>query len=168
ISAIQRRLPPGMPNPPSYQKVNPADQPIISFSLNSKTMTLAAVNEYAETIIGPRISMLNGVASVDIMGASRYAVRVQVDPTILAARGIGIDEVQQAIARHNVNLPTGTLWGPHQAFTVQATGQLMNAAAYRPMIVAYRKGSPVRLEEVGNVVDSVANDKAAGWFNNMR
>jgi HAE1 family hydrophobic/amphiphilic exporter-1 len=112
--------------------------------------------------------MINGVAQVLVYGSQKYAVRVQVNPTALASRGIGIDEVQQAIAQQNVNQPTGTLYGPHQAFTVQATGQLTNAAAYLPLIVAYRNGAPVRLEEVGRVVDSVQNDKVASWYNNRR
>jgi HAE1 family hydrophobic/amphiphilic exporter-1 len=168
IAASLRRLPPGMPNPPTFRKVNPADQPILNLSLNSPTLPLSQVDEYAETLISQRISMLTGVAQVNVMGAQKYAVRAQLDPNLLAARGIGIDEVQDALARNNVNLPTGTLWGPRQSFTVQATGQLMSAAAFRPMIVAYRKGRPVRLEELGRVIDSVENDKVAGWFNNAR
>jgi HAE1 family hydrophobic/amphiphilic exporter-1 len=168
IAASLRRLPPGMPNPPTFRKVNPADQPILNLSLNSSTLPLSQVDEYAETLISQRISMLSGVAQVNVMGAQKYAVRAQLDPNLLAARGIGIDEVQDALSRNNVNLPTGTLWGPRQSFTVQATGQLMNAAAFRPMIVAYRKGRPVRLDELGRVVDSVENDKVAGWFNNAR
>uniref|UniRef100_Q01VD9 Acriflavin resistance protein n=1 Tax=Solibacter usitatus (strain Ellin6076) TaxID=234267 RepID=Q01VD9_SOLUE len=168
IAASLRRLPPGMPNPPTFRKVNPADQPILNLSLNSPTLPLSQVDEYAETLISQRISMLTGVAQVNVMGAQKYAVRAQLDPNLLAARGIGIDDVQNALARNNVNLPTGTLWGPRQSFTVQATGQLMSAAAFRPLIVAYRKGRPVRLEELGRVVDSVENDKVAGWFNNAR
>src|SRR5664279_1176562 len=168
IAASLRRLPPGMPNPPTFRKVNPADQPILNLSLNSPTLPLSEVDEYAETMISQRISMINGVAQVNVFGGQKYAVRAQVDPNLLAARGIGIDEVELALEHNNVNQPTGTLWGPRQAFTVQATGQLMNAAAYRPMIVAYRGGRPVRLEELGRVVDSVENDKVAGWFNQAR
>ena len=168
IAAALRRLPPGMPNPPTFRKVNPADQPILNLSLNSPTLPLSAVDEYAETLISQRISMINGVAQVNVMGAQKYAVRAQLDPSLLAARGIGIDEVESALEQHNVNLPTGTLWGPRQAFTVQATGQLMNAAAFRPLIVAYRNGRPVRLEELGRVIDSVENDKVASWFNDAR
>jgi HAE1 family hydrophobic/amphiphilic exporter-1 len=168
IAAALRRLPPGMPNPPTFRKVNPADQPILNLSLNSPTLPLSVVDEYAETMISQRISMINGVAQVNVMGGQKYAVRARVDPSLLAARGIGIDEVQSALERNNVNQPTGTLWGPRQAFTVQATGQLMNAAAFRPLIVAYRGGRAVRLEELGQVVDSVENDKVAGWFNQAR
>src|SRR5215831_19493186 len=138
IAASLRRLPPGMPNPPTFRKVNPADQPILFLSLNSPTLPLSVVDDYAETMISQRISMINGVAQVNVMGSQKYAVRAQVDPSLLAARGIGIDEVENALARGNVNLPTGTLWGPRQAFTVQATGQLEDAAAFRPLIVAWR------------------------------
>ena len=168
IAAALRRLPPGMPNPPTFRKVNPADQPILNLSLNSPTLPLSVVDEYAETMISQRISMINGVAQVNVFGGQKYAVRAQVNPNLLAARGIGIDEVENALARNNVNQPTGTLWGPRQAFTVQATGQLMNAAAFRPLIVAYRGGRAVRLEELGQVVDSVENNKVAAWFNEAR
>jgi HAE1 family hydrophobic/amphiphilic exporter-1 len=111
IAAALRRLPPGMPNPPTFRKVNPADQPVLNLSLNSPTLPLSMVDEYAETIVSQRISMVNGVAQVNVMGAQKYAVRAQVDHNLLAARGIGIDEVENALARGNVNLPTGTLWG---------------------------------------------------------
>jgi HAE1 family hydrophobic/amphiphilic exporter-1 len=168
ISKAQRQLPPGMPSPPTSQKVNPADSPILFLALTSPTLPLSTVDEYAETMIAQRISMVSGVAQVQVMGAQKYAVRVQLDPNALATRGIGIDEAQQAVQKANVNLPTGTLYGPDKAFTVQATGQLTTAEAYRPIIVAYRNGSPVRLEELGRVIDSVENDKVASWFNNTR
>ena len=126
------------------------------------------MDEYAETLMAERISMISGVAQVQVYGAQKYAVRVQFDPKVLAARRIGIDEAMQAIQQANVNLPTGTLYGTHKAFVVQATGQLMQAAAYRPLIVAYRSGSPVRLEALGRVMDSVQNDKVANWFNGKR
>ena len=168
IATAQRRLPPGMPSPPTFRKVNPADMPILMLSLNSPTLPLSAVNEYAENMIAQRISMISGVAQVNVYGAMKYAVRAQVDPTILASRGIAISDVANAISEHNVNMPSGTLWGPRQAFTVQATGQLTNAEAYRSLVVAYRNGAPVRLEELGRVIDSVQNDKAAAWFNDAR
>jgi len=161
-------LPPGMPTPPTYQKVNPADQPVLYMALSSPTLPLYTVDEYAQTNLAQRISTISGVAQVTVFGSQKYAVRVQVDPRALAARGIGIDEVEQAIARANVNKPTGTLYGAHQAVNVQATGQLMDAAAYRPLVVAYRNGSPVRLEEVGRVIDGVQTDKVASWFNDER
>src|SRR5438132_322918 len=120
------------------------------------------------TILAQRISTINGVAQVQVFGSQKYAVRVQLDPRALTTRGIGIDEVEQALARSNVNLPTGTLYGAHQMFNVQATGQLTNAAAFRPLVVAYRNGSPVRLEELGRVIDSVQTDKVASWYNDER
>jgi HAE1 family hydrophobic/amphiphilic exporter-1 len=168
IAAVVRRLPPNMPAPPQLQKVNPADQPILMMSLNSNTLSLQTVDEYAESLIAPRISSLDGVAQVNVWGSAKYAVRAQLDPNQLAVRNIGIDEVADAITRHNANLPSGTLWGPHQAFTVQANGQVMTAADYRPLIVAYRNGSPVRLEELGHVSDSIQNDKEYAWFSSNR
>src|SRR5947209_7932585 len=161
-------LPPQMPTPPVYQKVNPADQPVIYLSLSSPTQPLYVVDEYAQTNLGQRISTISGVAQVQVFGSQKYAVRVQVDPRELAARGIGIDEVLGAIAQANVNRPTGILYGQHQAFTVQASGQLTDAAAYRPLIVTYRNGSPVRLEQLGRVIDSVQTDKVASWYNDER
>ena len=168
IAAAQAQLPQGMPAPPSYQKVNPADKAIMYLGLSSATLPLSEVDEYAETYLGERISMISGVAQVEVYGAQKYAVRVQVDPQALASRGIGINEVADAIANANVDLPTGTLYGSNQAFTVQASGQLMDAAAYRPVIVAYRNGSPVRLQDVGRVLDSVQDDKVAGWVMGKR
>jgi len=168
IAKAARQLPQGMPTPPTFNKVNPADQPILYMALRSDTLPLSAVDDYAQTLMGQRISMVNGVAQVTVLGAQTYAVHVQLDPNALASRGIGIDEVQDAIAKGNVNLPTGTLYGRHQAFIVQANGQLMRASDYRPLIVAYREGRPVRLEEIGRVIDSVQNDKVASWFNNTR
>ena len=161
-------LPPGMPTPPTYQKVNPADQPVIYLALSSPTLPLYTVDEYAQTNLAQRISTITGVAQVTVFGSQKFAVRVQVDPRALATRGIGIDEVEAAIARGNVNKPTGTLYGASQAFNVQATGQLMDAAAYRPLVVAYRNGAPVRLEQIGRVVDGVQTDKVASWFNDER
>jgi HAE1 family hydrophobic/amphiphilic exporter-1 len=168
IAAAAPQLPPGMPTPPSYKKVNPADQPILYMAMSSPTLPLYTVDEYAETMLAQRISTITGVAQVQVFGSQKYAVRVQVDPSKLATLGIGIDEVQRAIAQQNVNLPTGTLYGQHQAFTVQATGQLTDAAAYRPMIVTYRNGSPVRLDELGRVIDGVQTDKVASWYNQER
>ena len=165
ISKAQRLLPPDMPAPPSFRKVNPADEPILYLALSSPTLPLSTVHEYAETLMAQRISMIYGVAQVMIYGGQKYAVRVQLDPNALTAKGIGIDEVEKAVAGANVNLPTGTLYGEHRAFTVQATGQLTRAELYRPLIVSYRNGSPVRLDELGRVIDSVENDKIANWYN---
>ncbi|HKW96341.1 MAG TPA: efflux RND transporter permease subunit [Bryobacteraceae bacterium] len=163
ISKAEQQLPPNMPAPPSYQKVNPADQPIMWVAVSSPTLPIYQVNEYADTLMARRISMVSGVAQVQVYG-SKYAVRVQLNPDALAARGLGVDEVQAAIQRANVNLPTGTLYGHKQAFTVQSNGQLFDAAAYRKMIVTYRNGNPVRLGELGRVLDSVENDKNISWF----
>ncbi len=157
-------LPPDMPSPPTFRKVNPADQPIMYIGLTSATLPMWTVHEYGETLLAQRISMVSGVAQVQVFGAQKYAVRIKLDPRTLASRGIGIDEVEQAVRAANVNLPTGILQGSHQRFTVQATGQLTEAALYRPVIVAYRTGSPVRLEELGTVVDSVEDDKTASWY----
>ena len=168
IAKAARQLPPDMPNPPSLQKVNPADFPVIFLALSSPTLPLSMVHEYADTFLAQRISMVSGVAQVQIFGAQKYAVRAQLEPKALAARSIGIDEVASAIQRGNVNLPTGTLSGTHQAFTIEASGKLNNAEAYRPLIVAYRNGSPVRLGELGKVIDSVENNKIASWYNNER
>jgi HAE1 family hydrophobic/amphiphilic exporter-1 len=168
IARAQKELPTDMPSPPSYRKVNPADQPILYLSLSSPTLPLSTVDEYAETFIAQRISTVSGVAQVQVFGSQKYAVRVQLDPEALATRGIGIDEVASAIARGNVNLPTGTLYGRYQAFTIEASGQLSNAEAYRPLIVMYRNGSPVFLKDLGRVIDSVEDDKIASWYNTTR
>jgi len=164
IGAASRQLPPGMPSPPTYQKVNPADQPILYIALTSPTLALSTLDEYAETIMAQRISTVSGVAQVLVYGAQKFAVRVQVDPRALAYRGIGIDEASTAVAAANVNIPTGTLWGADTAYTVLATGQLTEAAPYGPLIVAYRNGSPVRVNDIGRALDSVENDKTASWY----
>ncbi|MGA2333100.1 MAG: efflux RND transporter permease subunit [Syntrophales bacterium] len=168
IATAASQLPQNMPTPPIFRKVNPADWPILYIAMNTPTLPLSTVDEYAENLLAQRISMISGVAEVMVYGSQQYAVRARLDPKALASRGIGIDEVASAIASGNVSIPTGTLWGTHQAFTVQATGQLNNAAAYRPLIVAYRGGSPVRLGELGHVIDSVQNDKIAAWYNGTR
>lgn len=168
ISQAARQLPPDMPTPPSFRKVNPADQPVLYLAVSSTVLPLYKVHEYADTFIAQRISMINGVAQVQVFGAQKYAVRAQLDPKALASRKIGIDEVAAAVAKGNVNLPTGTLQGQSQAFSIQATGQLNDAASYRPLIVAYRNGNPVRLEELGRVIDSVENDKIAAWYTGTR
>src|ERR1051326_1611963 len=167
IAKTLRDLPPGI-IPPSYQKVNPADQAILLFALTSKLLPLSQVDEYGETVLAQRISMVPGVAQVIVYGSQKYAVRVQLDPTALAYRKIGIDEVASAINSQNVNLPTGVLWGPNKAFTVQANGQLQDAASFSRMVVTYRNGAPVRLGDIGHVFDDVQNNKVASWFNGAR
>jgi HAE1 family hydrophobic/amphiphilic exporter-1 len=165
ISKAARQLPADMPTPPSYQKVNPADQPVLYLALSSPTLPLSQVTEFADTVIAPRISMINGVAQVLVYGSQKYAVRVQLDPHALASRRIGLDEVATALEKWNVNIPTGDLQGDRQAFTILATGQLYNADSFRPLIVAWRGGAPVRLQDVAKVSDSVENDKVAAWYN---
>ena len=164
IAKAGRDLPQNMPYPPSYQKVNPADSPILYLSLSSPTMRLSDVDEYAETLIAQRVSMINGVAQVSVYGSQKYAVHVKLDPKALASRQVGMDDVANAIANGNVNQPTGILYGKHQAFVVQANGQLRRAADYAPLIVAYRNGAPVRLEDLAQVVDGVEVDKTASWY----
>jgi len=168
ISAAGRQLPPNMPAPPTYGKVNPADQPVLYLTLTSKVLPLSQLDEYGEVMMAQRISTVSGVAQVQVYGPQKYAVRIQADPRELASRGIGIDDVAAAVTNANVNLPTGILYGPVTSFTVQANGQLFDASGYRPIIVAYRNGSPVRLDDVANVVDGVENDKAAAWYNDER
>jgi HAE1 family hydrophobic/amphiphilic exporter-1 len=165
IARASAQLPPSMPTPPTYNKVNPADQPILYIAMGSKTLPLYTVDQYAETLMGQRISMVKGVAQVQVYGSQKYAVRIQLDPQALATRQIGIDDVHTAVQNANVNLPVGTLYGEHRAFTLQANGQLTHASLYRPLIVAYRNGSPVRLEDLGKVYDSVQNDRVANWWN---
>jgi hydrophobic/amphiphilic exporter-1 (mainly G- bacteria), HAE1 family len=159
IAAATPLLPAGMPTPPSFNKQNPADDPIIQLAMTSPTMLLSDLDEYGETMVATRISMVPGVAKVNIWGSAKYAVRVQMDPNALATRRIGLNEINDAINNWNVNIPTGTLFGPQKAYNVLANGQLRHAADYGPIIVAYRNGAPVRLHEVAHVIDSVQDDK---------
>src|SRR4051812_26415986 len=159
ISRAGGRLPTSMPRPPSYNKVNPAENPILYLALDSEVLPMYQVNEYADTMLAQRISMVDGVSRVMLYGAQKYGVRVQVDPDQLAVHNIGIDEVRNAISTSNTNLPTGRLDGDKQAFTIESSGMLLNAASYRPVIVAWRNGTPVRLEQVANVIDGVVNEK---------
>ena len=168
ISAASRQLPVGMPNQPVLKKVNPADQPIVYLMVSSPTLPLSRVNEYADTALAQRLSTISGVAQVLVTGEQKYAVRVQLDPSALASRGIGIDDVATALQRGNTNLPVGTLYGIHQNLTVQANGQLTNAEEYRQLIVAYRNGAAVALRELGDVVDSVENNRLASRYNGQQ
>ncbi|MGH9710810.1 MAG: efflux RND transporter permease subunit, partial [Candidatus Acidiferrales bacterium] len=165
ITAASHQLPPNMPTPPTFRKVNPADSPIFFLAVTSPTLPLSEVDEYGETLLGQQISMVSGVAQVSVYGSMKYAVRIQLDPKELASRQIGIDEVTTAVQNANVNLPTGTLYGAHKAFTVLANGQMTDASMYRQLIVAYRNGSPVRLDELGKIYDSVQDTKLANWIN---
>jgi HAE1 family hydrophobic/amphiphilic exporter-1 len=168
IARTIRRLPPDMPDPPSYRKVNPADMPILYLSITSPTLPLYTLNEYAETLIAQRISTVSGVAQVMVYGSQKYAVRIQLDPNALKSRGLGIDEVAAAVRTANSNLPTGVLYGRHRAFTVETTGQLNEAKEFNPIIISFRSGHPVRLQDVGKAVDGVEMDKAAAWFTDQR
>jgi len=165
IAEAMPLLPAGMPAPPSFRKVNPADQPILMMGVTSRTVPISTVDEYAEKVIAQRISMVPGVAQVQVFGAAKYAVRVQVDPDALNAKRLGLNEIDTALNGWNVNIPTGTLYGPHTSYNIQASGQLMQAADYRPIVVAWRNGRPVHLEEVANVKDSVEDDKNVSWVN---
>ncbi len=165
IAKAGRDLPRDLPAPPSLRKVNPADQPVLYLSLSSAHVRLSEVNEYADTILAQQISTINGVAQVDVYGAQKYAVRAQLNPLALAAQRIGIDEVTNAIAAGNTNQPVGVLYGDEESVTIETNGQLLRAADYQPLIVAYRNGAPIRLRELGRVIDSVENDKVAAWIN---
>jgi hydrophobic/amphiphilic exporter-1 (mainly G- bacteria), HAE1 family len=164
IAAVMPLLPPTMTSPPSFRKNNPADQPILMLNLYSKTLTMSALDEFAENLIAPRISMVSGVSQVQVQGAAKYAVRVQIDPEKLHAEEIGINEIDQALTNWNVNQPTGQLYGANTTYPIKASGQLMNADAFRPIIVTYRNGSPVRLGDVAHVIDSVENVFNGNWF----
>jgi hydrophobic/amphiphilic exporter-1 (mainly G- bacteria), HAE1 family len=168
IVAARPFMPTSMPTPPSFRKVNPADAPILFIALSSPTLPLYQVDDYAENMLAPRISMVSGVAQVSVFGSQVYAPHVQVDPRKLDSYGIGIDQVATAISNANVNLPTGTLYGPDMSYNVTCNGQLFNAAAFKPIIAAYKQGAPVRLQDIGDVIDSVQTDKVASWFNGTR
>ncbi len=169
ISRTTRQLPPGMPAPPSYNKVNPADQPILYLALSSPTLPLSQVDEYAETNLAQRISMVDGVAQVNVFGAQKFAVRVDLDPMQLASRQIGIDQISTAIQSGTASRPTGTLYGSNKNLTVFAeNGQLFSAKEFGPLVVAYSGGRPVRLDEVAHVYDGVENDKTASWVGDTR
>ncbi|MGD0483462.1 MAG: efflux RND transporter permease subunit, partial [Gemmatimonadales bacterium] len=154
--------------PPSYRKQNPAAAPILMFALTSSVLSLPALDEYAETTIAQRLSMVDGVAQVSVYGSAKYAVRIQLDPDKLATRGLSIGQVAAAVRSENVLIPTGVLYGRDQTLTIQATGQLPNAAAFRRLVVAFRHGAPIHLEELGSVFDDVQNNKSAAWYNNDR
>jgi hydrophobe/amphiphile efflux-1 (HAE1) family protein len=165
ISRAQGSLPTNMPSPPSYSKVNPAEQPIMFIAVSSKTMPLAQLDQYAESMMGRRLSMVSGVARVQVFGSQKYAVRAQADPAKLAAYQIDLEQVRSALATGSVNLPAGSLYGYSKAYTVQSDSQLTNAAQFGRLIVTYKNGSPVHLDEVAHVFDSVASEKTKFWIN---
>ena len=167
ISKTLRQLPQGM-LPPSYSKVDPSSSPILYYALRSNTLPLPQLDEYAETNLAQQLSTIDGVAQVQVYGSQKYAVRIQLDPQQLALRNIGIDEVSRAVSNGNANLPTGTLWGTDKAYAVESNGQLNNAADFGALIVSFRDGAPVRLRDLGRVIDSVQDNKTASWFNGKR
>src|SRR2546425_4361600 len=164
ITQAARLLPPGMPTPPTFTKVNPADQPILYLVITSTTVPPWTLDEFAETSIAQRISQVSGVAQVQVLGSQKFAVHAQLDPHALAARQIGINEVEAALRAWNVNTPTGSIIGPHKSYTLQATGQLMTADEYKKMTVTFRNGAPVRLGELGTIKDGVEDERTASWF----
>src|SRR5438132_5171852 len=168
LTVAARKLPVEMTIPPSFRKVNPADFPVLYMNLNSPTLPLSAVDEYAEITLAQQISQLPGVAQVLVYGAQKFAVRVQVDPVAAAARGISLDDVRSIVAKTNSSTPAGTLSGPQRDVTLRASGALEHAADYRSVVVAWRNGAPIKLDEIARVVDSVENDKIATWFNDKR
>jgi hydrophobic/amphiphilic exporter-1 (mainly G- bacteria), HAE1 family len=167
ITATERTLPTGI-LPPSYQKTNPADSPILTLALTSNSVPLSTLDEYGEVTLAQRLSMVGGVAQVLVEGTQKYAVRIQMDPSQLAARGIGLEDVNAAISGQNVNYATGVLWGNKTALTISATGQLDNASQFADMVVAYRNGAPVHLSDLGKVSDDVQNNKTASWLGDTR
>src|SRR6202521_6308097 len=168
LTVAARKLPVEMTIPPSFRKVNPADFPVLYMNLNSPTLPLSAVDEYAEITLAQQISQLPGVAQVLVYGAQKFAVRVQVDPVAAAARNISLDDIRTVVAKTNSNTPVGTLNGPKQSVTLTASSAMTKAEEYRKVVVAYRNGAPVHLDEVARVIDSVENDKVASWFNDNR
>jgi HAE1 family hydrophobic/amphiphilic exporter-1 len=164
ISRTSRQLPTEMPSPPTYNKVNPEDQPILFLALTSPTLRMSDIDRIAQNILVPKISMTPGVAQVNVHGSQKYAVRIQINPKSLNAYGIGIDEVQKAVDTANVNIPGGVLDGKTKTFTIQPRGQLLKAEEYKKIIIAKRDGHPIRLEDIGTAIDSVENDRAAAWY----
>ena len=168
ISKARGSLPNTMTDEPTYDKVNPADSPILYLAIKSKTLPMSTVNDYATTFVTQTLSMVPGVAQVIIYGQQKYAVRIQVDPRKLGSLGIGLDQVAGAVSAQNVNLPMGSLDGPHRSITLDADGQLKRADRYGPIIVDYKNGVPVRLEDLGTVEDSTLTVKSGSWHNDER
>ena len=164
INAASPYLPPNIPYPPTIRKVNPAETPIMLIALTSDSLPLTTVDAYAENILLPKISQISGVGLVGIGGQQKPAIRIQVDPQALAARGIGLEDVRSVIASANVDLPKGTLNSPRQTYTLNTNDQLLKPAAYEELIVAYRNGSPVRIRDIGNAIEAPENDLLAGWY----
>ncbi|HLH95448.1 MAG TPA: efflux RND transporter permease subunit [Xanthobacteraceae bacterium] len=168
LTVAAKRLPVEMTTPPSFNKTNPADQPVVLLAASSATAPISVVDEYAETILGQQISQLPGISEVEVYGSQKYATRIQVDPVAAAARNIALDDIRKVLAATDSNTPVGTLYGPQQNVTLVATNAMRKADEYKQVIVAWRNGAPVKLEEVANVVDSVENNQVASWYNDLR
>ncbi len=168
LATAQRRLPAEMTTPPFFRKVNPGDFAVLYLSLRSDTMPLSKINDYAETVVAPTISQMSGVAQVLVYGAQKFAVRVQVDPAAAAARNISLDDIRSVVAKANSSTPVGALQGKDRTVSLLATGAMEKAADYRDVIVAYRNGAPIKLNQVARVIDSVENDDEASWYNDKR
>ncbi len=167
ISRASGGLPTNMPSPPSYNKQNPAASPVLYLSVSSRTMAMSSLDEYAETLMARQISMVGGVANVRVYGSKKYAVRIQVDPDRLASREVGLEEVRDSLSHGNVNMPAGSLYGFSKAYTVQSNSQLSAAPQFSPLIVSYRNGNPVRLQDLGRVTDSVTTERSRFWVNGV-
>jgi hydrophobe/amphiphile efflux-1 (HAE1) family protein len=168
IARAQGALPTDMPSPPSYSKVNPAEQPILYIALSSQTMGLSQLDQYAEQTMARRISMVSGVSQVQVFGAQKYAVRVQADPAKLAAYQVDLEQIRGSLTSGSINLPAGSLYGYNKSYTVQSNSQLTSASQFGQLIVTYKNGAPLRLDQVAHVFDSVSNDKTRFWINNRR
>jgi hydrophobic/amphiphilic exporter-1 (mainly G- bacteria), HAE1 family len=168
LTVAQKRLPIEMTTPPSFNKTNPSDAPVVLLAVRSSTLPISVVDEYAESVLAQQITQLPGVSNVEVYGAQKYATRVQVDPVAAAARNVSLDDIRKVLAATNSNSPVGTLYGPNQNVTLVATNAMRKAEEYRGVIVAWRNGAPVKLEEIANVIDSVENNQVASWFNDQR
>ncbi len=168
LTVAAKRLPVEMTTPPSFNKTNPADQPVVLLAASSATAPISVVDEYAETILGQQISQLPGISEVEVYGSQKYATRIQVDPVAAAARNIALDDIRKVLAATDSNTPVGTLYGPKQNVTLVATNAMRKADEYKQVVVAWRNGAPVKLEEIATIVDSVENNQVASWFNDLR
>src|SRR5437016_4565897 len=168
LTVAQRRLPIEMTVPPSFRKVNPGESAIVYISANSATLPISTVDEYSEVVLGQQMSQIPGVALVDVQGAQKFAIRVQVDPLAAAARNISLDDIRRVLISANSNSPVGTLYGPKQNVTLLATAAMRHAEEYKDVVVAWRNGAPVKLQEIARVINGVQDDKVANWYNEVR
>src|SRR5437588_2283109 len=168
LTVAQRRLPIEMTVPPSFRKVNPGESPVVFLSANSATLPLSTVDEYAEVVLAQQISQIPGVALVDVQGAQKFAIRVQVDPLAAAARNISLDDIRRVLISTNSNSPVGTLYGPQKNVTLLATSAMRRAEEYKDVVVAWRNCAPVKLQEIARILNGVQDEKVANWFNDAR